>query len=414
MRDIGEQAPPVVVADDVWRRGRRARVRDTVVAPVAALVLALLALSLWQVDVPASREFPPADQAPSTSPALPTTLYSVPDWVDEPTTDLAVGPVSALWLENGHGHPVAVSATDGSYRLLRLPGFDAREAAFVGEFAAPEGAVLSPDGRRVAYWWHEPPGGGDPVPSGVRVADLETGEVESFPIDDGAGVFVSGISWSADGRYLTAVVMAQESWTETRSSGRLPTYASRLDTGTGSWVRWRASGETTVAMSPDGGRLVYPAGRDGLIVTRAEDGKRRGYRAVGFGDAESIVWSPDGRSIAYLDRGQSFTLRLGGEATSTVADLGREARQVLGWNGPAPSVWYKGGEGGLIAPGETALHGLGDITWLSVATGLLNEPRADFAQPDWPMDPVWKAAGLSAIAMAVLIGILVWWRRRGA
>lgn len=424
MREIGEQAPPLSVAEDVWRRGRRARMRDVVLAPAAAaVVLVLLAAVVWSGYGSRSTRFAPAEQAPSTQPALPTTLYGVPDWVDTPTTDLAVGPVSALWLENGHPDPVvAVSAVDGSYRLLRLPGFDAWRSTGPGDFAQPEGAALSPDGTRVAYWWQESPSDGQPVPSGVRIADLATGEVATYPIEDGAGVFVSGLSWSSNGTYLSATVMAQETWTETGSSGRFPTYVVRLDTRAGDWARWPADGVLAAAMSQDGMRLAYPSGQETLVVTGMGEGSSRRYEAVGFGDARSLVWSPDGHRIAYVDgaMGQLLTVRPGKRPVATASNLGQRGQQVLGWEGPMPTVWYPGSGGGVLAAGDratsdeatrTRLQDLGDVEWLSVATGLLDAPRADFAEPDWPMNPRWKVAALVATAGLLLLGFL-WWRLR--
>ena len=111
--------------------------------------------------------------------------------------DLAVGP-AAVALSTPAGAFV-VTAADGVYHRVRLPGFHPELHS-----AALAGLALSPDGRRLAWTWQGPPGpDGSDYAWGLRVADLTSGDVRSVRV---AVSFNSGVlsnpRWSPDGRYI--------------------------------------------------------------------------------------------------------------------------------------------------------------------------------------------------------------------
>ena len=130
--------------------------------------------------------------------------------------------IASIAIANPSGAFV-VTADDGAYHRLDLPGFDpsvyddpeVRRTGMVG-------LSLSPDGSRLAYGWHAPlpDATGQEhgfVPSGVRILDLGTGRVRDVPEDRAPpgefnlsaqnqgfpwGRVPYGLRWSADGRYL--------------------------------------------------------------------------------------------------------------------------------------------------------------------------------------------------------------------
>jgi hypothetical protein len=129
--------------------------------------------------------------------------------------DLAVGQATAV--VTNATDVFVVSAADGAYHRLRLPGYD--PALHDGRLHGAErpGVALSPDGRRLAYAWHAPIATDAPaweesyvVPSGVRVLNLTTG---AFAFEDEAPPYFphhtmwtveldSHLRWSSDGRYV--------------------------------------------------------------------------------------------------------------------------------------------------------------------------------------------------------------------
>ncbi|MGZ5418173.1 MAG: hypothetical protein ACXWDI_13420 [Nocardioides sp.] len=75
------------------------------------------------------------------------------------------------------GGAVLISARNGVHHRVDLLGFNDRWAGM-----HEDGPVLavSPDGRKVAYFWRERvPDDGPRVPSGVRILDLASGEGRS-------------------------------------------------------------------------------------------------------------------------------------------------------------------------------------------------------------------------------------------
>ncbi|MBC7279355.1 hypothetical protein [Nocardioides sp.] len=179
LEELAREAPSDGDAPELlWRRGRRVartqRLGTIAIAAVACVLLIALGTATWQqraVDLPATDA--------ETGTYLPTRFHPPSPYL--PGTDSA-GPMGRLvatidasrlgWLGGTEGL-VGVSAETGAYAFLDLP--DAA-TAYLGE------ALLSPDGRHVAYWTTGEVA--DPIPAleggtlnGYAVYDTVTGEV---------------------------------------------------------------------------------------------------------------------------------------------------------------------------------------------------------------------------------------------
>ena len=81
-----------------------------------------------------------------------------------------------------------------------------------------------------------------------------------------------------------------------------------------------------VAVSPDGGTIVYRLeATRGTTLHRREVGERESHEILGTADGESPMFSPDGRSIAFLANGAIRKARLDG-TTSTVVSTAEPVR----------------------------------------------------------------------------------------
>lgn len=378
LRRIGEEQPSPRLPDDLYGRGVRARRRRTAGSVLAGGVAVLLmvggAAGITRLD----REAPPPASG-SSAPALPETLYAVPErlvshaeegssWDERVSApDLAVGPTGVVLSVSGL--PMAVSALDGSYRGLTLPGFDERGASFRLE----EGATgLSPDGTRLAYTWNPAVVGQGfdretPSETGVRVADLEDGTVEDFPIPSAFGVYTHRFVWSPDGRFLMYGLQVVTSPDGTVSGSRNFT-TEILDTRTG-----------------DRTRVPQRIQRSGPLVV-GDDGKARAA-AVDSGEVMRVLGQTATDGLVRLRSNDAEA-----EVWVEVTRPGEDPRRVLE-AGQAP-----------------------DPLLLSVATGLVDSPTRAYPEPDWPTD--WGAVTLRAtwaavaLFLLVLVGLTVRRRRR--
>lgn len=391
LHELGDTQPPLEIDRDTFRRGRRAHRRAVLLATASALAAVAIVGGLV-FGVLDSSETPPAGRA--QGPAIPSHVYAVPErlvsytdegytWADGlGETDLAVGRASVALSFPG---PVVISATDGRYHLLELPGFDWRSPRVTD---APTMA-LSPDGRRLAYSWYLD---GDlmddnHVPSGVRIVDLETGDLTSIRDDRGYGVVVAGLGWSPDGRYLVYTKKIRTSPNGTRGARNF--FVERLDTRTHGAVRIAGvQSDHGLGVSVDG---WVAAGSPGVVV--AADGTRQ---YLELPETSNAVWSVDGRTVAFgaVQNGTvSLVGRTGVRSQRMVAGGGRVL--ALGWTDD-------GRVGALHLDGEHARLTLLDrtggqariatvdhrvpVSVVSVARELLDEPTRDFTEPDWPFD----------------------------
>jgi hypothetical protein len=205
---IADQAEPGSSDPTLWSRAQRARRRDRAVrASVAALTALALVGAALAIGMGTRNAQPPANQTPSphqTGVGIPSTVRELHgDGGLDLETDLAVGSASVA-IANQSGAFV-ITAADGVYHRLRLPGFD--PSAFNDD---QTGIALSPDGTRLAYGWHATKASGSASGPrvGTRILDLRSGTLEKVP--DAPGYFVDtkvristyGYGWSPNGRFL--------------------------------------------------------------------------------------------------------------------------------------------------------------------------------------------------------------------
>ena len=208
---IADQAGPGRPDPTLWERARharRAQRRRRAAAVVAAGLAAVTALTAVGIQADRNRPPQPVEQPDHriSGPGIPSVVYGVPgDGGLDLETDLALGQVSVA-IGNPTGLYV-VTADDGAYHRVRLPGYDAASYD-----AALPGVALSPDGTQLAFGWrsaarHED---GRPLHSGLRVLSLTTGALWSAHFgafgDTDMDVDTWDLRWSPDGRWLGASV----------------------------------------------------------------------------------------------------------------------------------------------------------------------------------------------------------------
>ena len=217
---VADDAPAPRPDPTLWRRARRARTRNRALAVGAVAATVAVTATVAVQSQRLSSDPDPAPDPPQHG------LISVHGVAGNGglrlERDLGVG--RAIAVVTNDTDVFVVTAADGAYHRLRLPGYDPalhdgnlndELEEFDGE---RPGVALSPDGRRLAYAWHRPILTGQAsaweesylVPSGVRVLDLITGEF-AFP-DEKPGYaphhtiwsvdLDSHLQWSSDGRYV--------------------------------------------------------------------------------------------------------------------------------------------------------------------------------------------------------------------
>ncbi len=432
LHDLAEKQPAVRVDPDTWRRGRRAHRRRQVVTAVASLAAVTLVtvggLALVRDTGP---DLPDVAGGPGVPLALPDRVHEVPtsmfpdgegaSWSrDLAAGTLQVGPAAVAYTADSPfvTGAVVVSAVDGRYRGLDLPGLDVESS-----FSNQDNVVaLSADGTRLAYAWREPD---RPGVSGVRVLDLTGGEVTDHPLPSDVGVVVGGLGWSPDQRYLAfnaAYLTDRNGGTRDSDSSRV----LRLDLTTDEVVRVPGqSVEATLSVN-DQGEVTLPRSGPAQVWRPT---RRPALTGLGVSLA-SMVWAPDGRRIAVggLDGDAGVSDRSGTGLSPLEADQSEiepdevTAVDVIGWVSDDEFAARSTARDAVITqdpyggPERTLLEIDPGVTHPSFATDLLGVPTRDYPTPDWVERwydrPVLRLAGVVGVALLVLGSSVVRRRRR--
>jgi hypothetical protein len=472
---IGDAAPRVApspdLAPDLWRRGRRARTRDRLVAAgaVLALVLGLGGLTTAVMGGPA--ELLPASPA-SDDPGVPSMLYAVPGHVQKqdndqrftgpltPTSELGPG---ALAFVTGDGVPVLVDAESGEYHLLDLPGWRGGDV-LVGmliDASDSQPLAISPDGRQLAWAWAEPGGRTDTatIATGVRVLDLESGDMRTAVITSpgratlsGQGVLVRTLAWSPDSRWLAWSGLTVQEWNAGGIGGYSPSpLAGRIGPGSTrpgiQWATDRSTSVTGTAISDDGTLLVTQ--QDGWVMRYQATSPQDRSFSVGrvLNPAPAGAMSPDGSMLAIgsyaretsMDLADLEGVRLAPRALSpdvypdgafvrplgwldddTVVvlartegdgDLGRSHIAVMS----APTVPEEKWTYRIVTRSEPTNDAAGVASFHSVAVDLMTPEHltVDRSEPDWPWS-IERRATVGVVSGVAVVGVWVflWSRRR--
>ena len=446
---IAERAPVADIPPDTWRRARGAVVRGRIAAVAVALasVGGIAAGVAWLPD----RGDPPVADGP---PGVPHRIQNAPTYFtdkdfDDLTysgdveTDLAVGQ-GAVAYATAEGVPVVVDAASGGYHLLALPGFTGRSGAL----------ELSPDGERLAYSYADPlkqKKNSDPMPTGLRIVDLETGDTREIPLRGGMGVAVYSIHWSPNGTWLLWGGSKTSEWDRggTGSTGRSLMGVVAPGGSDSREVKPALRHYTAAAVSDSGEIMLVSANstsRQGVgdpVVYEVAEPSQSLHRPVfaSFTDAgmSALVAEPDGygyRIREFLDR-QPPVLDYGrrvGPPDRAMVPLGyvgsdqllvRTGDEVQD-NGMTPGSGrddqQKLSELAILDTTTSELTVIGAIDSgtpsISVATDLVGPDRPTVERPvqHWPFEWTGPRAalvmigGFAAIVLAV-IG-LAWWQRR--
>ena len=285
---VADDAPAPRPDPTLWRRARRARARNRAlgVGAVAATVAVIAA-----VAVQGQRLSSDPDPAPNPPEDRLTSVHGVVgDGGLRLERDLAVGQATAV--VTNATDVFVVTAADGAYHRLRLPGYDPALHDGSLDDADRPGVALSPDGRRLAYAWHAPiptdhPGWEESylVASGVRVLDLTTG---AFAFEDEVPGFAphhtiwsvelgSHLRWSSDGRYLA--------------------YFNSAGIYHGDWVT-EGTGVDVLDTTGRVGSVQGPAGSHGRQIGDTQLGPHTAFVSTWGGavvvDDRLYAWHPDG------------------------------------------------------------------------------------------------------------------------
>ncbi len=184
MTRIAERAEPAAPDPTLWARARRARRRGEIVT-ASALGAAVFALAAT-IGVVVQPDPRPARPPPTQRPGIPSHRPRRRSVTGASRSRVISPSARPPWRSPTRPTRSWSPPTDGVYHRLDLPGFDpsvyddpeVRRTGMVG-------LSLSPDGTRLAYGFHGalPEETGQEhgfVPSGVRILDLLSGQVETI------------------------------------------------------------------------------------------------------------------------------------------------------------------------------------------------------------------------------------------
>jgi hypothetical protein len=295
MGRLADEAGPAPQDPVLWQRARKSRRRDGWVMATVAAVAVLVVTGSAIVGVAAVRDDPPppADEPtePRGEPGIPSAIeFPFGDGALELERDLAVGRASVAIANNTAAF--VITADDGVYHRLDLPGFD--PALYADGGSEVSGLALSPDGTKLVYGWQGT--SNSPKESGARLLDLQTGEVTTLArqtlYDEPARLLTWGFSWSPDSRFVVNRVKIADPG-DPWASG--PHWRQGLDT------RPRAPGRRRPRQHQPGGILAAGGSwlrrRCGALAPQPRAGSRAAReRVLGLGPVRRLGVAVPGRA----------------------------------------------------------------------------------------------------------------------
>lgn len=176
---LADTAPRPTIDRTLWEQGRALRRRDRLVTSALVLAMVVILGGVAALVLSPQRTGDPAD-GPVPDGAIPSRIVD-PATGSAPEKDFAIGQGSVAFMSST-GEPVVIGASDGRYHHLQWL-----------EVTAPFALSLSPDGRRLAW----------ASLTRLNVADLETGDVLTFPYNSGRGAQGTSLVWQADSSRVT-------------------------------------------------------------------------------------------------------------------------------------------------------------------------------------------------------------------
>jgi hypothetical protein len=314
MTRLAEEAGPVPSDPLMWQRARRSRRRDRFRVATAIAATGLIVTGIGVLGTDALRDTAPPAAAPGEQgePGIPSDVHDpIGDGGLELERDLAVGRASVA-IGNDTAAFV-ITADDGAYHRLHLPGFDPELYDAGGTEVS--GLSLSPDGTKIIYGWQGDPE--DPEASGARLVDLLTGEVVTMSrqalYDEPARLLPWGFSWSPDGRFVVnrvKIADADDPW----ASG--PHWAQGLDTESGEPIGFT---ERTAG-------LELPEGDDLASTGRIASS---GFEVRGFMNGLMLWSESSGRALDLPDDEVWVTGRFDATSTRLLVEPDRIAGSLL-------------------------------------------------------------------------------------
>ncbi len=204
LQRMGNDAPAIRPDPDIWRRGRAARRRQRL-GSLAAVALCIASLGAAAWIGPLQDRSPEILDGGSRDAGVPAQIWAVPErltlengageWAGPVESNLAIGVASAAFVTNT-GLPVVITAGDGDYHLLDLPGVHSLFGRSHAKWGEGTWLALSPDGRQIAFAYAV----GNKT-SAIKVLKLETGAIRTTTMSN-PNTDVRGLGWSPNSQWI--------------------------------------------------------------------------------------------------------------------------------------------------------------------------------------------------------------------